>query len=130
MDIVISETSGEPIYKQIYEQLCAQILRGELVSGDSLPPIRVVARELRISVITVKKAWEELERAGFIYTMAGKGCFVATLQETRLDDKRTKLVCERLQKELAYYRALGVPKQELLALVARCYDAAEGETEG
>lgn len=127
MDVVISETSGQPIYRQIYEQICAQIVKGALKSGDCLPPIRMVAKELRISVITVKKAWEELEHSGFIYTMAGKGCFVAPLPDSGLDGKRDELIRERLQKELAYYRSLGVSKRELVAFVERWYDAAQPE---
>lgn len=122
MDVVLSVTSSVPLYRQIYEQLSAQIVRGELKSGDCLPPIRVVAAELRISVITVKKAWEELERAGFIYTMTGKGCFVAPLPGARLDDKREQIVSERLKKELAYYRDLGLSKKELLTFVEQWYD--------
>lgn len=122
MDVVISTTSGQPIYQQIYEQISAQILRGELKSGECLPPIRMVASELRISVITIKKAWEELERAGFIYTMAGKGCFVAPLAVSGLLDKRDSLAEERLKKELRYYRELGVKKKEFLEMVDRWYD--------
>ena len=77
MDIVISNTSGDPIYQQIFDQISAQIIQGKLPGDFCLPPIRTVAKELRISVITVKRAWEELEHTGLIYTMAGKGCFVA-----------------------------------------------------
>ena len=122
MDIVLSAASDQPLYKQIYEQISAQIVRGELASGDCLPPIRLIASELRISVITVKKAWEELERAGFIYTMTGKGCFVAPLPGARLDVKREQLVAARLKKELTYYRELGLSKKELLTLVDQWYD--------
>lgn len=121
MDIVIDPASETPIYRQIYEQLSAEIMRGELRSGDCLPPIRMVATELRISVITVKKAWEALEHAGFIYTQAGRGCFVADVPETQRGDKRAALVIERLQKELDYCRSLGLSKEEILALVARSF---------
>lgn len=122
MDIVLSTTSQLPIYKQIYDQLCAQILRGDLKSGEPLPPIRTVAAELRISVITVKKAWEELEHAGFIYTMAGKGCFIAPLPGAHLSDKRDSLAADRLKKELRYYRELGLAKEDFLALASELYD--------
>lgn len=124
MDIVLSPASDQPLYQQIYEQLTAQIVRGELKSGDCLPPIRVVAAELRISVITVKKAWEELERAGFLYTMVGKGCFVAPLPGAHLDAKRDALAVDRLRRELGYYRELGLSKKEFLLLVERWYDEA------
>ncbi|HEY5467156.1 MAG TPA: GntR family transcriptional regulator [Clostridia bacterium] len=122
MDIVISNTSDNPLYQQIYEQICAQIIKGELESGFCLPPIRTVAKELRISVITVKRAWEELEREGFIYTMAGKGCFVAPMLSKELDSKRDKLASEKMRKDIAYYRSLGLSKADVLKLIDNQYD--------
>ncbi len=77
MDIIISNASGQPIYEQICRQIKGAIAAGKLEPGEALPSIRVLARELRISVITTKRAYEELERDGFIHTVAGKGCFVA-----------------------------------------------------
>ena len=77
LNIIIRNSSGQPIYDQIYEQLRAPIVSGALPEGEMLPSIRGLAKELRISVITTKRAYEELERDGFIYTVAGKGCFVA-----------------------------------------------------
>ena len=121
MDIVIDPASETPIYRQIYEQLSAEIVRGELPSGACLPSIRVIAKELRISVITVKKAWEELEHAGFIYTQAGRGCFVKDVPEAQRSGKRAALVTERLQKEIDYCRSLGLTKEEVLALVAQSF---------
>jgi GntR family transcriptional regulator len=123
MNIVISNTSDNPIYQQIYEQICAQIIKGELESDFCLPPIRTVAKELRISVITVKRAWEELERQGFIYTMAGKGCFVAPLPSKELDSKRNKLVYEKLTKDIEYYKALGLSMPDVLELIKLYYDS-------
>jgi GntR family transcriptional regulator len=122
MDIVISNTSDVPIYQQIVDQIRAQIIKGELPSDFCLPPIRTVARELRISVITVKRAWEELDHAGLIYTIAGKGCFVASLPPQALDDKRSALARERLTKDMAYYKSLGLSKEEIIALVKKNYD--------
>ena len=117
MNIVINNTSEDPIYKQIYEQISAQIIRGELPSGFCLPPIRTIAKELRISVITIKKAWEELEHNGFIYTMAGKGCFVAPLPLAKLADKRDEMASERMARDVDYYRSLGLTSDEIIALV-------------
>ncbi len=77
MDIIISNAGGQPIYEQICRQIKGAIASGELQSGEALPSIRALARDLRISVITTKRAYEELERQGFLYTVAGKGCFVA-----------------------------------------------------
>lgn len=77
MDIIISNSSGAPIYEQICSQIKGKIISGELKEGDALPSIRLLAKEMRISVITTKRAYEELERDGFLVTYAGKGSFVA-----------------------------------------------------
>lgn len=77
MKILINNRSGQPIYEQIYMQIRDQVLRGELEEDTPLPSIRLLARELRISVITTKRAYEELERDGYIYTLPAKGSFVA-----------------------------------------------------
>ena len=76
MDIILSNTSDEPIYQQIITQIKAQIISGKLAAGDALPSMRLLATKLRISVITTKRAYEELERDGYIETIASKGCYV------------------------------------------------------
>lgn len=76
MDILISNSSGVPLYEQIEEQIKNQILTGELAEGDALPSMRVLAKDLKISIITTKRAYEELERDGYIYSATGKGSFV------------------------------------------------------
>ena len=121
MDIIISNTSDKPIYQQIYEQISAQIIKGELESNFWLPSIRTIAKELRISVITVKKAWEELERMGFIYTMAGKGCFVAPLKPEELAQKSGALAAEKIAKDVAYYKSLGLSLGDVIALIKSHY---------
>jgi GntR family transcriptional regulator len=121
MNIIISNTSDKPIYQQLFEQISAQIIKGELKRDFCLPPIRTVAKELRISVIPVKKAWEDLERAGFIYTMIGKGCFVASLLPDELSNKRDELAIGKLKKDIAYYKGLGLSLEELLDLIRRNY---------
>jgi GntR family transcriptional regulator len=123
MDIVISNTSSIPIYQQIYEQISAQIIRGELPNDFCLPPIRTIAKELRISVIPVKMAWEELERESFIYTMVGKGCFVSSTESDELNDKRNKLANEKFKKDMGYYKALGLSMSDLIELVRQYYDS-------
>ncbi len=122
MDIVISNTSGDPIYQQIFDQISAQIIKGNLPSDYCLPPIRTVAKELRISVITVKRAWEELEHAGLIYTMAGKGCFVTPMQQNDLDEKRSQLARKKMSKDMEYYKTLGLSLDEIIAMLQRDYD--------
>ena len=121
MNIVISNISEDPIYKQIYEQVSSQIIRGELSSDSCLPPIRTVAKELRISVITIKKAWEELERNGFIYTMVGKGCFVAPFPAKGLSEKKNELAIERISKDVEYYSSLGLSLEEVINTVKEHY---------
>lgn len=121
MNIVINNTSDKPIYQQIFEQISSQIIKGELPRDFCLPPIRTVAKELRISVITIKKAWEELERNGFIYTMAGKGCFVAPLKPVDLDLKRSGMAHEKLKKDVEYYKSLGLSLSEVIELITKLY---------
>ncbi len=121
MNIVINNTSDKPIYQQIFEQISSQIIKGELKRDYCLPPIRTVAKELRISVITIKKAWEELERGGFIYTMAGKGCFVAPLQPHDLDSKRSGMAEEKIKKDIEYYKSLGLSLEEVIDMITRHY---------
>ncbi len=122
MNIVISGASDKPIYQQLFDQISAQIIKGELAQGFCLPPIRTVAKELRISVITVKKAWEELERMGFINTMVGRGCFVSPLRPEEISGKRGELAEEKLRKEIEYYKVLGFSLTEMLELVRRLYN--------
>ena len=122
MDIVISNASDKPIYQQLFDQISAQIIKGELEEGFCLPPIRTVAKELRISVITVKKAWEELERSGFIDTMVGRGCFVSSLKPGELAGKRDELAEEKLKKDIAYYKSLGLSLPDLIEMVKKRWD--------
>lgn len=122
MNIAISGASDKPIYQQLFDQISAQILKGQLTEGFCLPPIRTVAKELRISVIPVKKAWEELERAGFIVTMVGKGCFVASLKAHELSGKRDEMALEKLRKDIEYYKTLGMSLNDLIELITRYFD--------
>lgn len=98
MTIVIQNTSDLPIYEQIAQQIKQQILSGSLHEGDALPSIRALAKELRISVITTKRAYEELERDGFLYTVAGKGSFVAAQNLSLIKEEYLKRIEEHLQK--------------------------------
>lgn len=97
MEIIIRNTTNQPIYEQIYAQIKAQIIAGKLSPGEALPSIRSLAKDLRISVITTKRAYDELEAEGFLYTVAGKGCFVA--------EKNLQLVREGRLRELEEYLA-------------------------
>ena len=100
MNINISNTSGQPIYDQISKQIRAQIMSGELAEGELLPSMRMLAKELRISVITTKRAYEELERDGFIATVAGKGSFVAPKNLDFVREEHLRQIEEHM-KEIA-----------------------------
>jgi GntR family transcriptional regulator len=113
IDIILSNSSQKPIYQQLFDQLSAQILSGDLSRNDSLPPIRTVAHELRISIITVKKAWELLEREGLIVTMVGRGSFVADLSGTQIKEKRDSMLFEKLQRDLRHYHTMGMSCEEI-----------------
>lgn len=121
MNIVIENTSDKPIYKQLFEQISSQIIRGELESNYNLPSIRTAAKELRVSIITVKKAWEELERQGFIYTMVGKGCFVRDISESKVLDMREELADKEMAKQIGYYKELGLNLNDIMELVKKHY---------
>ncbi len=126
MDIALTPGGDQPIYRQIADQLSAQILNGTLPPGTPLPPIRTVARELEVSVITVKKAWEELEREGFVDAIVGKGSFVSSRAAGDLAGKRTAVAAERLREDVAFCRQMGLTKDELVELVVRAFDQPEG----
>ncbi len=110
VDILIHNTGETPIYAQIVSQVKGHILAGTLVPGQGLPSIRLLAKELRISVITTKRAYEELEREGFVHTVPGKGCFVAPQNMERLQED------VRRQAESHLVRAVEVAKSGNLTL--------------
>ena len=123
MELTISTSpDAPPIYQQLYDQVSAQIIAGSVLSGDALPPIRTVAKELRISVIPVKMAWEQLERDGLIYTMVGRGCFVAERTEAHSSGSVSTAARERLLHEMQYCRELGMGKEEMIELVNKCFE--------
>ncbi len=96
MNIFIDNKSGSPIYDQIYTQIKEQIISGALKDDQALPSIRNLAKDLRISVITTKRAYDELEKEGFIYTVAAKGCFVAPKNVELLREENLKAIEERI----------------------------------
>lgn len=113
MRILISNSSPDPIYEQIVRQIKGQIIAGELAEGEPLPSIRKLAHELQISVITTKRAYEELEKEGLIDTVGGKGTFVASQNQEFMREKRMKLVESKLSEALSDARMLGVSYEEL-----------------
>lgn len=122
MNIVLSQKSDKPIYSQIYEQIAAQIMNGEVKAGEKLPPIRTVAVNLRISVIPVKQAWEQLEREGFITTAAGRGTYVNELEHHEISFKRTTAAEELLKKDIKKCREMGLNLDEIINIIQKNWD--------
>lgn len=120
MNIIISNSSQKPIYEQITTQIKSQIINGDLEEGSALPSMRSLAKELRISVITTKRAYEDLERDGFIETVAGKGSFVAQRNVEFIREEQIKTVETHLESavDAAKLAALSLGEmQELLAII-------------
>ena len=117
MTILIDNKSGEPIYNQIYTQIRNQIISGELRENEMLPSIRGLAKDLRISFLTTKRAYDELEKEGFLYTVQGKGCYVAARNE-ELVREETLLKIETKLSEIKDLAAAGsVGKEEILDML-------------
>mgnify|MGYP003290475100 CR=1 FL=1 len=98
MDIIINNSSSVPIYEQIEEQIKSQIMTGELVEGDALPSMRVLAKDLKISIITTKRAYEDLERDGFIFSVTGKGSFIKGISTDLVKEKMMYDIQELFEK--------------------------------
>ncbi|WP_075719124.1 GntR family transcriptional regulator [Roseburia sp. 499] len=114
MNIFIDNKSGETIYNQIYSQIKSQIISGELKEDEPLPSIRNLAKDLRISVITTKRAYDELEKEGFIYTVAGKGCFVAPKNVELLREENLKKIEEYIQKIMQLAASCNLSRQDII----------------
>jgi GntR family transcriptional regulator len=119
--ILISNSSPEPIYEQIARQIKAEIIAGHLEEGSPLPSIRVLAHDLQVSVITTKRAYDELEAEGFLDSVGGKGTFVAAQNPAFLREKRMKIVEEKLVSALEEARLLGVGIGELTEMLRLLY---------
>lgn len=125
MNIIISNASSKPIYEQIGQQIKAQIISGELKEGDPLPSIRKLAKELHISVITTKRAYEELEKEGFIDTVGGKGTFVALQNKELLREKRMKSIEDMMSETVTEALKLGITYEELQEMLQILYHDVE-----
>ena len=125
MDIIIRNSGGVPIYDQITRQMKGLILRGELKEGEALPSMRLLAKELRISVITTKRAYEELEREGFLQNIPGKGCFVAPQNRELLREAQLRRVEDVLAQAVDEARKGGFSLSELQELLTLLYQGDE-----
>ena len=122
MKIIISNASPAPIYEQVGQQIKAQILSGELKEGDPLPSIRKLAMELQISVITTKRAYDELEQEGFIDTVGGKGCFVAMQNKELLKEKKMKSIEDMLAEAVSESKKMGIQLKEIKEMLTLLYN--------
>lgn len=113
MNILIDNKSGLPIYDQIYSQIKAQIISGALQQDEALPSIRSLAKDLRISVITTRRAYDELEKEGFIYTVAAKGCFVASKNTELLREETLRQIESHIGEIVKLARSCGLCFDEL-----------------
>lgn len=116
MHLFVDNKSGQPIYEQIYSQIKSCILSGELTEDAPLPSIRSLAKDLRISVITTKRAYDELEKDGYIYTVAGKGCFAARQNQQLLREENLKKIEEHMQCIAALAAACQLTQEEVLEM--------------
>ena len=122
MKIVISNTSEAPLYQQIKDQIKDAILKGELVEGDALPSIRAFANDLKVSVLTIRRVYEELEQEGFVTSQVGIGTFVSTSNIELLRDSKRRLVEKKMLDMIQTAKSLGISKEELNAMMDILYE--------
>ena len=113
MELIIRNVTNQPIYDQIYSQIKAQIIAGQLCPGEALPSIRALAKDLKISVITTKRAYDELEAQGLIDTVAGKGCFVAEKNLELIREQQLRELESHLSAAAGLARSCGLSRREL-----------------
>lgn len=131
MKILISNANNQPIYEQIYTQIRNQILSGELAPGQGLPSIRALAKDLRVSVITTKRAYEELEKGGYVYTVPAKGSYVAQQSTQLVREAYLTQIEEHIQEILSLAAACGLGEEglvEMLRLLWAQHESEKGDT--
>lgn len=124
MKIIISNSSNEPIYSQLANQLRSHIIKGELKEGELLPSIRGLAKDLQISVITTKRSYDELEKEGFIETVPGKGSYVAVQNKELMKEKKLKIIEDKLLDVVKESRVMGFSKKEIIEILNILYEEA------
>ncbi|MBC5648406.1 GntR family transcriptional regulator [Christensenella tenuis] len=122
MDIIISNSSGKPIYEQITSQVKNMIISGELKEGDALPSMRLLAKELRISVITTKRAYDDLERDGFIESFTGRGSFVAQKNVEFIREEQLRIAEEHLKNAVSVAKSSDISLEELEGILRVLYE--------
>lgn len=122
VNIIIANTADEPIYAQIVRQIKNLVMRGEIAENEQLPSIRTLARELQISVITTKRAYEELEREGYIVTVPGKGTFVAAQNKELMREMRLKIVEEKLGEAVDAAKSIELSYADVQSMLRILYE--------
>ena len=125
MNILIDNKSGEPIYNQIYSQIKSQIISGELQENELLPSIRGLAKDLRISFITTKRAYGELEAEGFIYTLPAKGCYVSPKNIELLKEENLKQIEGHIEEIRRLALSCNLTKEDIIDMVTFCMEVEE-----
>lgn len=125
MDIIISNSSNKPIYEQISSQIKNLIISGKLKPGDALPSMRLLAKELRISVITTKRAYDDLEKEGFIHSIPGKGTYVSLQNSELIREENLRKVEEHLQAAINLAKITDISLAELTEIMAMIYEEGE-----
>ena len=125
MDIIISSNTNKPIYEQITSQIKAMIMTGELEAGAPLPSMRALAKSIHVSVITVQKAYEDLQRDGFIDTTIGRGSFVSAQNKDFIQEEQQRKIEEYLQEAAEIGRTHGIPVEKLVELLKLFYQGED-----
>ena len=122
MEIIISSNKGQPIYEQITSQIKAKVMSGELQTGDSIPSMRALAKSIHVSITSVQKAYEDLQRDGFIETVSGKGSFVASQNMDFIREEKLRTAEELLQKAAEIGRAHGIGYEQMAGIIRMFYE--------
>jgi len=122
MDIILLNTAAQPIYEQIRKQIAEQIVNGQLSMGEQLPSIRELAKELKISVITTKRAYKELENEGFIDTVPGKGTFVSILDKEALLKQKQEGIKQQIKQMVEESKKADITLEQLIMLISQYYE--------
>ncbi|KAJ52684.1 GntR family transcriptional regulator [Clostridium tetanomorphum] len=122
MNIVLSNTSEKPLYQQIKDQIKSSILKGELKNGELLPSIRNFSTDLRVSVLTIRRVYDELEKEGFVKSQAGKGTFVLAGNTDLMKDTKRLMVEDKMFDMVSTAKAMGISKKELMDMMDIIYE--------
>ena len=121
MEIIISTNTNTPIYEQITSQIKKMVMCGQLQQGEPIPSMRALAKSLHVSVITVQRAYEELQRDGFIETTVGKGSFISATNKAFFEEEQQKIIEQHLEEAVKLSRACGIELEKLQVLLAMFY---------